>query len=123
MTELLLCYILRPLVTSSFLGSNTLQSVVLKYQDCSLHSFNSVSIDTRIRAGRPRNRGTIPRITRDILSPVAFRRASDPRHEGCISPEEKHTGRKTDTSLPSSDDVKNAWSYTSTPHKPSRRGA
>jgi hypothetical protein len=42
---------------------------------------------------------------------------------GVLSPEVKRPELEDDHSPPSSAEVKNTWSYTSTPHASSRRGA
>jgi hypothetical protein len=76
-------------------------------------------IQTRLRAGRP---GSIP--GRSNVGVVFFATASRPilgptqppiqRGPGALSPRVKRPRREADNSLPSSAEVKNAWSYTST---------
>jgi hypothetical protein len=82
---------------------------------------NSVSIATRLRAGRPgfdfqRGQGT-------FLFATALRSALGSTQlpiqcvSGALSLGVKWPGREADHSFPSSADVKNAWSYISTlPH-------
>jgi hypothetical protein len=85
----------------------------------------SVSIVIRLRAERP---GLISRQRFDLFT-TASRQAlgstQPPIHwvPGVLFPEAKLPGREADHSRPSSAEVKNAWSYTSTPHTSSWSGA
>jgi hypothetical protein len=77
-----------------------------------------LSTETRLRAGRL---GFDSRHRRGILFPTASRPTLEPtqlpiqRESGAPNPEIKRPGREADHSPPSSAEVKNAWSYTSTP--------
>jgi hypothetical protein len=80
---------------------------------------SSVSMVTRLRAGRP---GLISRYREEVFlfATVVFNIGSGanpvsyPVGTRTPSPGVKWPGRKADHSRPSSADVKNAWSYTST---------
>jgi hypothetical protein len=73
---------------------------------------------TKLGAGRPdfdsfRGRGfSFANASRAVLGPIQPPIQWVP---GALSPRVKQVGREGDHSLPSSVEVKNAWSYTSTP--------
>jgi hypothetical protein len=86
---------------------------------------SSVSIVTRLRVGQPRNRGLIPFRGKKFLLTLKMSRPSPRANKlpvrwvlGAPSPEIKRLGHKADYSPPSSAEVKNERSCTSTP--PSR---
>jgi hypothetical protein len=79
---------------------------------------SSVSIVTRLRAGRPGfDSGQGKRIFLVTVSRPAVGPTQPPIQwaPGAVSPGVKRPGREADHSHPSNAVVKNAWSYTSTP--------
>jgi hypothetical protein len=91
----------------------------------------SVGIATRLRAGRSVRSGLDSRRELGIFLLVTASRPALGLTQlpiQCIprvvlSPEVKWPGREAERSPPSSTEVNNTWSYTSTPHTPSRLSA
>jgi hypothetical protein len=72
---------------------------------------------TRLRAGGPGLDTTQGHFSFDTVSRPALGPTQPPiqRIPGAFSPEVNRLGREADRSPPSSTEVKNAWSYNSTP--------
>jgi hypothetical protein len=81
----------------------------------------SVGIVIRLRTGRPKNRGSILAEKRDFLFSTVYRQAlgahpvSYPVSSAGSFPGLMRLKRKAGRSAPFTTEVKNAWSYTSTP--------